>query len=62
MIDGNNDASVAPIAKHRNIFTSVLTLDPVKTNDAINYYCQATIDPFGYNDNAMSSLIVQSQL
>ena len=62
VIDGNNDASIAPIIKDRNIFTSVLTLDPVKTSDATSYYCQATIDPFGYNDNAMSSLTVQSQL
>ena len=62
VIDGNNDASIAPIAKDRNIFTSVLTLDPVKASDATSYYCQATIDPFGYNDNAMSSLTVQSQL
>ena len=64
VIAENNDASVAPIAKDRNIFTSVhvLTLDPVKASDATSYYCQATIDPFGYNDNAMSSLTVQSQL
>ena len=62
VIDGNNDASVAPIAKDRNIFTSVLTLDPVKTNDATSYYCQVTINLFGYTDNAMSGLTVQSQL
>ena len=62
MIAGNNDASVAPIAKNRNIFTSVLTLDPVKTSDATNYYCQVTNVLFGFNENAMSSLTVQSWL
>ena len=62
VIDGNNDASVAPITKDRNTFTSVLTLDSVKTNDARQYYCQVTIVLFGFNENAMSSLTVQSQL
>ena len=62
MIAENNDASVAPIARDRNLFTSVLTLDPVKTNDARQYYCQVTIVLFGFNENAMSSLTVQSQL
>ena len=62
MIAENNDASVAPIAKNRNIFTSVLTLDPVKTNDAKQYYCQVTIILFWFNEIAMSGLTVQSQL
>ena len=63
VIAENNDASVAPIAKNRNTFTSVLTLDPVKTNDAsLPYYCQVTINLFGFNENTMSSLTVQSQL
>ena len=63
VIAENNDASVAPIAKDRNIFTSVLMLDPVKTNDAsLPYYCQVTINLFGFNENTMSSLTVQSQL
>ena len=62
VIAENNDASVAPIARDRNLFTSVLTLDPVKTNDARQYYCQLTIVLFGFNENAMSSLTVQSQL
>ena len=62
VIAENNDASVAPIARDRNLFTSVLTLDPVKTNDARQYYCQLTIVLFGFNENTMSSLTVQSQL
>ena len=62
VIAENNDASVAPIARDRNLFTSVLTLDPVKTNDARQYYCHVTIVLFGFNKNAMSSLTVQSQL
>ena len=62
VIAENNDASVAPIARDKNLFTSVLTLDPVKTNDARQYYCQVANVLFGFNENAMSSLTVQSQL
>ena len=62
VIAENNYANVASVFRDRNIFTSVLTLNPVKTSDATSYYCLATIVPFGYSDNTMSGLTVQSWL
>ncbi|XP_019857587.1 PREDICTED: uncharacterized protein LOC109585878 [Amphimedon queenslandica] len=55
----NNDATLVPVVRNRNIFTSVLTLDPVKTTDARQYYCQATILVFGTVDRTNRDLTVQ---
>ena len=56
----NNDATLVPVVRNGNIFTSVLTLDPVKTTDARRYYCQATILVFGTVDRTDEDLVVQS--
>ena len=56
----NNDATLVPVVRNGNIFTSVLTLDPVKTTDARQYYCQATILVFGTVDRTNRDLTVQS--
>ncbi|XP_019851148.1 PREDICTED: hemicentin-1-like [Amphimedon queenslandica] len=55
----NNDATLVPVVRNGNIFTSVLTLDPVKTTDARQYYCQATILVFGIVDRTNRDLTVQ---
>ncbi|XP_011408497.1 PREDICTED: uncharacterized protein LOC105315514, partial [Amphimedon queenslandica] len=55
----NNDVTLVPVDRDRNIFTSVLTLDPVKTTDARQYYCQATIAVFGIVDRTNRDLTVQ---
>ena len=55
----NNDATLVPVVRNGNIFTSVLTLDPVKTTDARQYYCQAVIGIFNYVDHTNRELIVQ---
>ncbi|XP_019851151.1 PREDICTED: protein sidekick-1-like [Amphimedon queenslandica] len=55
----NNDATLVPVVRNGNIFTSVLTLDPVKTTDARQYYCQATILVFGTVDRTNRDLTVQ---
>ncbi|XP_019849961.1 PREDICTED: hemicentin-1-like [Amphimedon queenslandica] len=55
----NNDATLVPVVRNGNIFTSVLTLDPVKTTDARRYYCQAAIYAFSYVDRTDRDLIVQ---
>ena len=57
----NNDATLVPVVRNGNIFTSVLTLNPVKTTDARQYYCQATIYAFSYVDRASRELVVQSE-
>ena len=56
----NNDATLVPVVRNGNIFTSVLTLDPVKTTDARQYYCQAGISVFSYVDRTNRDLTVQS--
>ena len=58
----NTDASLAPFVKNGNTFTSVLTLDPVKTSDATRYYCHASIAVFGVVDRTDRYLTVQSEL
>ena len=58
----NSDASVGPIMRNSDTFTSVLTLNPVRTNDATRYYCQATIIVFGTVDRTSRDLTVQSEL
>ncbi|XP_011407562.1 PREDICTED: neogenin-like [Amphimedon queenslandica] len=55
----NNDATLVPVVRNGNILTSVLTLDPVKTTDARQYYCQATILVFGTVDRVNRDLTVQ---
>ncbi|XP_019858997.1 PREDICTED: uncharacterized protein LOC105314694 [Amphimedon queenslandica] len=55
----NNDARLVPVVRNGNIFTSVLTLDPVKTTDARQYYCQATILVFSTVDRTNRDLTVQ---
>ena len=56
----NNDATLVPIFRNGNIFVSVLTLYPVKTTDARQYYCQATINVFSYIDRTNRDSNVQS--
>ena len=56
----NNDATLVPVFKNGHIFTSVLTLDPVKTIDARHYYCQVTILVFGTVDRTNRDLRVKS--
>ena len=58
----NSDASVGPIMRNGDTFTSVLTLNPVKTNDARRYYCHATINVFATVDRTNRDLTVQSEL
>ena len=58
----NSDASVGSIMRNGNAFTRVLTLNPVKTNDARRYYCQAAIEVFNTVDRTYRGLIVQSEL
>ena len=60
MTSENNDATLVPVLRNGNIFTSVLTLDPVKTTDARRYYCQAAIVVFGTVDRTNKDFIVQS--
>ncbi|XP_019853966.1 PREDICTED: neural cell adhesion molecule L1-like [Amphimedon queenslandica] len=55
----NNDATLVPVVRNGNIFTSVLMLDPVKTTDARRYYCQATILVFGSVDRTDKDISVQ---
>ena len=57
----NNDTTLVPVVRNGNIFTSVLTLDPVKTTDARQYYCQASINVFSYVDRTNRDLTVQSK-
>ena len=58
----NSNASIGPIMRNGDTFTSVLTLNPVKTNDARRYYCHATINVFGNVDRTNRDLTVQSEL
>ena len=58
----NNDASVGAIIRNGDAFTSVLTLNPVKTTDARRYYCQAMIYVFFTVDRTSRNLTVQSEL
>ena len=60
MTSENNDATLVPVVRNGNIFTSVLTLDPVKTTDARQYYCQASILVFNTVDRTVRDLNVQS--
>ena len=60
--DGNNDASVAPTIRNQNILTSILTLNPVKTSDATDYYCRLTIVLFDIVDRTNMQLTVKSKL
>ena len=57
----NSDASVSPIVRFGDTFTSVLTLNPVKTTDATRYYCHATINVFATVDRTDRDLTVQSE-
>ena len=58
---GNNDASAEPFVKNGNTFTSVLTLHLVKTSDARQYYCHASIAVFGVVDRTNRDLTIQSE-
>ena len=58
---GNNDVSAEPFVKNGNTFTSVLTLHLVKTSDARQYYCHASIAVFGVVDRTDRELTVQSE-
>ena len=62
MTASNSDASVGPIMRNGDTFTSVLTLNPVKINDARRYYCHATINVFATVDRTNRDLTVQSEL
>ena len=61
MTASNSDASVGPLTRNGDAFTSVLTLNPVKTNDARRYYCHATINVFATTDCTSRDLTVQSE-
>ena len=61
MTAGNSDASVGPLTRNGDAFTSVLTLNPVKTNNARRYYCHATINVFATIDRTSRHLTIQSE-
>ena len=62
MTGNNRNASVGPIIRNGDSFTSVLTLNPVKTTDTRRYYCQAIINVFATVDRTNRDLTVQSEL
>ena len=57
----NRDASVGPIIRNGDTFISVLTLNPVKTNDARGYYCHAAINVFATGDRTSRHFTIQSE-
>ena len=62
--DDNPDATQSSIMRNGNVFSRDITLNPVKTSDATNYFCTVQFNDLGTvtNNNGMLSVISKSFL
>ena len=43
-VEVNPNATQSAVSRDRNIFSRIVTIDPVTTSDAGEYYCNVTFD------------------
>ena len=60
--DNNSDATQSSLMSNGNVFTRDITLNPVKTFDATNYFCRVVFEDLGTSDheNRMLNVISKS--
>ena len=57
----NSDATQSPVMRNGNVFSLDFTLNPVKTSDAIEYFCVVVFDDFFIHTLNNRMLIVTSK-
>ena len=62
--DDNSDATESSLMSNGNVFSRYITLNPVKTSDATNYFCRVVFQDLGTstNNNRMLNVISKSFL
>ena len=60
--DDNSDATQSSVMRNGNVFSRDITLNPVKTSDATNYFCIVVFEDLGTitNNNRMLSVTSES--
>ena len=59
--DNNTDATESSIMRIGNVFSRDITLNPVKTSDATNYFCKVVFEDIGTTNYSNRKLIVKSE-
>ena len=61
VIDGNSDAMQSLVMKNGNIFSKEVTINPIKTSDATNYFCVVVFEQLGVISYDEEMLSVKSE-
>ena len=59
--DDNSDATESSLMSNGNVFSRDITLNPVKTSDATNYFCIVVFEDLGTVIHTNRMLIVTSE-
>ena len=59
--DDNSDATESSLMSNGNVFSRDITLNPVKTSDATNYFCIVVFEDLGTTTHNNRMLIVKSE-
>ena len=59
--DKNTDATQSSIMRNGNVFSRDITLNPVKTSDATEYFCEVVFGDLGANNDNRGILSVTSK-
>ena len=59
--DDNSDATESSIMRNGNVFSRDITLNPVKTSDATNYFCIVVFEDLGTVTHTNRMLSVTSE-
>ena len=59
--DDNSDATESSVMRNENVLSRDITLNPVKTSDATNYFCLVVFEDLGTTTHNNRKLIVKSE-
>ena len=59
--DNNTDATQSSVMRNENVFSRDITLNPVKTSDATNYFCEVEFGDLGADSDNNGMLSVTSK-
>ena len=58
--EDNPNASQSDVSRDDNIFSRIVTIDPVKTSDARRYFCNVTFDKSQFGNNSLLQVYSES--
>ena len=61
VVDGSTTVAQSSLMRNGNLFSRDITLNPVKTSDATNYFCIVVFEDLGTTTHNNKTLIVKSE-